>query len=251
MFTFYQVLFYSSSNNETTKIDPIHSYGYIWTIILYTLRALSFLPLPLCVFHLFGLVFYNVFPEKVNLKSSALTAPFICVRVVTRGDYPELVQRNVSRNIQTCLDCGLDRFVVEVVTDKEINLPNNPRLREVIVPDSYRTKTGARYKSRALQYALEEDVNLLSGDDWIVHLDEETLLTQNSVCGIINFVSDGKYNIGQGLITYANEEIINWITTLADSFRVGADLGAVRYSFKYFHKALFIFKVDSFIFFLS
>ena len=30
----------------------------------------------------------------------------------------------------------------------------------------------------------------------------------------------GKHEFGQGLITYANEEIVNWVTTLADSFRV-------------------------------
>ena len=44
-----------------------------------------------------------------------------------------------------------------------------------------RTKSGAMYKARALQYCLEDDVNILQENDWIVHLDEETLLTQNSV----------------------------------------------------------------------
>jgi egghead protein (zeste-white 4 protein) len=32
-------------------------------------------------------------------------------------------------------------------------------VREVVVPSAYRKKSGALYKSRALQYALEHDVN--------------------------------------------------------------------------------------------
>ena len=52
------------------------------------------------------------------------------------------------------------------------------RIQEIVVPSTYRSKTGALNKSRALQYCLEDDVNMLNDDDWIVHLDEETLLTE-------------------------------------------------------------------------
>lgn len=131
---------------------------------------------------------------------------------------------------------------MEVVTDKQINMPKNARIREIVVPQSYTTKSGCRYKSRALQYALEDDVNLLNDEDWIVHLDEETILTESSVRGILNFLFEGKHQIGQGLITYANEEVVNWVTTLADSFRVGADLGMLRFCLRKFHSALFLFK---------
>jgi egghead protein (zeste-white 4 protein) len=136
----------------------------------------------------------------------------------------------------------MEKFQIEVVTDKSINLPKHPRLVEVVVPSTYCTKTNAMYKARALQYALDNTSCQLSDDDWIVHLDEETILTDNSMRGILNFVFEGKYDIGQGLITYANEEVINWVTTLADSFRVGADMGMLRFCLKKFHKALFLFK---------
>ena len=53
----------------------------------------------------------------------------------------------------------------------------------------------------------EEDVNVLSDDDWIIHLDEETLLTEASVRGIINFICEGKHSFGQGLITYASNPV--------------------------------------------
>lgn len=161
---------------------------------------------------------------------------------MTRGDYADLVKSNVLRNMNTCLDTGLENFLIEVVTDKALNLANHRRIREVVVPKDYKTKSGALFKSRALQYCLEDSVNVLNNNDWIVHLDEETLLTENSVRGIINFVLDGKHPFGQGLITYANENVINWLTTLADSFRVSDDMGKLRLQFKMFHKPFFSWK---------
>lgn len=225
-----------------TLLDPWTVYGNTATVILYALRMLTLLTFPQVLFNFCGLVFYNAFPEKVVVNGSPLLAPFICIRIVTRGDFPDLVKANVIRNMNTCLDTGLENFLVEVVTDKGINLNTNRRIREIVVPKDYKTKSGALFKSRALQYCLEESVNILNNNDWIVHLDEETLLTENSVRGIINFVLDGKHPFGQGLITYANENIVNWLTTLADSFRVSDDMGKLRLQFKLFHKPLFSWK---------
>lgn len=70
-------------------------------------------------------------------------------------------------------------------------------LWQVVVPSSYRPKSGALFKARALQYCLEEDVNLLADTDWIVHLDEETLATEAAIRGILNFVIEGRHQFGQ------------------------------------------------------
>jgi egghead protein (zeste-white 4 protein) len=166
------------------------------------------------------------------------------IRVVTRGDYPQLVHQTVKRNIETCFKVGLENFLIEIVTDKSINLVDLPvnKVYEVLVPKEYQTKTGARYKARALQYALESNVNSLSNNDYIVHLDEETLLTENSVRGILNFICSNEYDIGQGLITYANGNIVNIWTTFADSARVGIDLGCLRFCLKKFNQPIFLFK---------
>jgi egghead protein (zeste-white 4 protein) len=83
---------------------------------------------------------------------------------------------------------------------------------------------------------------MLTNNDWIVHLDEETLLTESSVIGIINFIHDDKYPLGQGVITYANEEIVSWIATIADMVRVGIDYGILRFSLNFLHKPLFSWK---------
>jgi egghead protein (zeste-white 4 protein) len=229
-------------NPAQDVVDPIARYGYFGAAVLYLLRVASLLVLPQCVCNMLGLILFNAFREKVFLKGSPLLAPFICIRVVTKGDYPELVHGNVAKNIKTCIAAGMENFWVEVVTDRAVNLPSNPRSREVVVPTSYQTKTGALFKARALQYCLEDDVNVLRDEDWIVHLDEETLLTENAVHGVLNFCMEGKHQFGQGLITYANGDIINWITTLADSFRVADDMGKLRFQFYYFHKPLFGWK---------
>ena len=131
----------------------------------------------------------------------------------------DVLQENIDTNMKKCFEAGMENFIFEVVTDKAINLPPNPRVREVVVPTAYRTKSGAKFKARALQYCLEDDVNILQPTDWIVHLDEETLLTTNAICGILNFCEDGTHQFGQGVITYANGDIVNWLTTLSDSFR--------------------------------
>jgi egghead protein (zeste-white 4 protein) len=224
--------------------NPIEHYGLLVAIIIYLVRLLSLLPLPLVICHTCGLLLYNIYPDRPELHNSPLLGPKIRIRVVTRGDYPELVYTNVKRNLEICAKVGLDNFQIEIVTDKQLNIHGLPAsmVREVVVPPNYRTKSGALYKSRALQYALEPDVNQLSSDDYIVHLDEETLLTENSVRGILNFVTSNEYDIGQGLITYANETIVNHITTLADSMRVGVDLGCLRFCLKQFHRPPFLFK---------
>jgi beta-1,4-mannosyltransferase len=242
--TFFEVFSGGIKTKEESfvTINPWEEYGTPATILLYILRLLTLLTLPQVLFNFFGLIFYNAFPDKTTLKGSPLLAPFICIRVVTRGDFPDLVKTNVMRNMNTCLDTGLENFLIEIVTDKPLNMAKHRRVREIVVPKNYKTKTGALFKSRALQYCLEDSVNVLNNTDWIVHLDEETLLTENSVRGVINFVLDGKHPFGQGLITYANENVVNWLTTLADSFRVSDDMGKLRLQFKFFHKPFFSWK---------
>ncbi|XP_039745827.1 beta-1,4-mannosyltransferase egh [Pararge aegeria] len=229
-------------DKEKPYVDPWETYGIYGTLTLYILRLLTLLTIPQVLCNFGGLTLFNAFPGKVKLKGSPLLSPFICIRVVTRGDFPKLVRDNVTKNMNTCLDVGMENFMIEVVTDKAINLPKHRRVREVVVPAEYKTKTGALFKSRALQYCLEDKVNILADTDWIVHLDEETLLTENSVRGILNFVLDGQHQFGQGLITYANDHIVNWLTTLADSFRVADDMGKLRFQFYIFHKPLFSWK---------
>ncbi|XP_057335871.1 beta-1,4-mannosyltransferase egh-like [Microplitis mediator] len=213
-----------------------------FTILLNCIKLATLISLPHMLFNFLGLIMYDAFPGKVKLKGSPLLAPFINIRVVTRGDYPQLVKTSVKRNLKTCIDAGLKNFQIEVVTGKPIGLMSHRRIRELVVPSEYQTKTGALFKARKLQYCLEDGVNKLADHDWIVHLDEETLLTENSIHGILNFVHDGKHLFGQGLNTHPSENVVNWITAVADSFRVAEDMGKLRFQFRMFHRPLFNIK---------
>lgn len=68
-------------------------------LLLYALRIASLLVLPQCICNMLGLVLFNGFREKVKLKAAPLLAPLVCYRVVTRGDYPELVKVRFSSSI--------------------------------------------------------------------------------------------------------------------------------------------------------
>lgn len=70
----------------------IFRYGTVLTLILYLLRLSSLLVLPQCICNMLGLILFNGFKERVTLKTAPLLAPLICFRVVTKGDYPELVK---------------------------------------------------------------------------------------------------------------------------------------------------------------
>ena len=170
------------------------NYGSVEAYILYSLKILTFIGVPISILNAAGVLIFDIFPitDRISRRSAPLLEPFISFRVVTRGSFPDLVRHNVERNLRVCEDFGLDKFVIEVVTDTPILLPKNPKVREIVVPSNYRTSTGAKFKARALQYALEPDVNILNDDDWIVHLDEETIMTTSSLTGIFNFLHENK-----------------------------------------------------------
>jgi len=97
--------------------------------------------------------------------------------------------------------------------------------QEIVVPPSYCTTTGSKFKARALQYAI--DVSAAQEEDWVVHLDEETRFDVDTVRHCLSHcvaedrdIASGskRYgNIGQGPILYGRHEIIeNYVNTLAD-----------------------------------
>ena len=127
--------------------------------------------------------------------------------------------------------------------------------------------TKVKYKARALQYRLEQRTVRLSKDDeinrqnsdvWVLHLDEESIITPQAMVGIKDFIkkyslrkSDGA--IGQGEILYNSYNYgKNILTTSMDSARTGDDLGRFRFQYEVLNTAnnkisrtMFIFSKDS------
>ena len=179
-------------------------------------------------------------------------------RIVTRGLNPLLVQQNALQAI-TVLDACLPRsmYVVEVLTDNAIDVAAylqehfhpadgstamlETNFSEIVVPSSYQCESGAKYKARALHYAIIH--GQCRDQDWIIHLDEETRFTAETAQYCLQHclredrdLKSGKKthaNIGQGVIYYGcNRTFENYITTLADSARVADDYGKFRIQYE-------------------
>lgn len=76
--------------------------------------------------------------------------------------------------------------------------------RIVVVPSTYETPNDTRSKARALHYACElrrKEIGLNDGV-WIYHQDDETSVGEDTIMGICDLISAGKYNIGSGIIIY-------------------------------------------------
>ena len=253
-FVFRSLAATSSDRPSDSAAVPVAEHGFIPLAFLYVVRYAPFLvSLPFCLFNCLGLVLFNLFPPRPRrLQASALSGPAcLCFRVVSHGLFPRLVLENMERNLAVCSKAQLRNFRFELVTDLPlpVSLPETgSRVRHVLVPACYRTPAGTLFKARALQYCLEPEVDVLSSDDdWIVHLDEETLLTEDAVVGIVNFVSEGRHHFGQGVIMYnvthsKSSGVVNWLATLADSVRTGTDYGCLRFSLRVLHEAVFGWK---------
>lgn len=144
---------------EAPLKDPLDAYGPKLTFWLYAIKIMTLIPMPLTLTILITSTFYNnecssrrgLF-NNVPKSSSNYT---ICFRIVTRGDYAQMVRENVQASIDLLKRVGLKNFKIEVVCNKPIYLPKLPNTLELVVPESYTTKTGVKYKARSLQYALE------------------------------------------------------------------------------------------------
>ena len=184
-------------------IDESSSDIYISSQLCYGLMLFFFmLSAPQVMITLTGLIFLSPFHKKdIKPKFSSRDLPFICIRVVTRGTYPELVRKNVAKNIDVLKSCGIEKFIVEVATDQPLYIEKQLddyalNYKETVVPANYKSKFDTRKKARALQYCLEEGINTLSEEDYVVHLDEETLITTDAMKGIIKLQAMGFLIIG-------------------------------------------------------
>jgi len=216
------------------------------------MKWMIMLCLPNLILNTIGHLFWPVTwpmedPESLDdmINSGRMKNHRIHFRIVTRGLNPELVKDNAEELCRTLEKCGGEAFrkywVVEVSTDNPLQLSERTKepVVELLTPHEYRTSTGAKFKARALQWAIE---NSSARDlDWVVHLDEETAPQPDVIKNIFKHCmeqnekcerGEQQYgDIGQGSILYGCGEVENYLTTLADSLRVADDLGKFRFQF--------------------
>lgn len=195
--------------------NPIEIYGYFYSLTNYFFRTLSLiLILPISLYSIFGTLLcrkvYQSQTHHLDLDTK------LCIRVVTRGMFPELIKSNLEKHQNLLKSFEKLQYTYEIITDVLLGLDKNIECYEVVVPKDYETKSGAKFKGRALQYAIELNTSKLGDDDWVLHLDEESLLTKSSIEGIIEFMAKNKHPIGQGkrIILYSYLSIIFMLIVL-------------------------------------
>lgn len=207
---------------------------YVWWVIL--LRSFSLITLPNTIMILLGMSIPSlpVQPSKITDWTT-----IIVIRWTTRGIYPLLVRQVLEKTMNN-LKSYKNLIRLEIVTDNPIIsqeyinssfLCDEWEFQEMILPKSYHPKNGSMYKARALQYSVE--TSKCPDDCYILHVDEESVVTEDLYLGMRQFLSQyGKDKlIGQGIITYANaaSTIQSTFTHLMDSLRPGDDFARFRF----------------------
>lgn len=216
------LFFLASRDHQLNTFSMLLSYFWI-------------LPLPIALITLYGILRYGT--PKIPKQSIEVIQSKMIYRIVTRGFNHEAVWDTVK-----VLDKELHYFFettgniseIEVVSDNPLPLPDTlTRLKLILVPSEYKTTNDTRFKARALHFALTNSDAV--DEDFLVHLDEETRLTQHTLFAITHFLVKHKDNptvIGQGPIEYTRTLKNHFFQTLADSIRVADDLGRFRVQFK-------------------
>lgn len=157
----------------------------------------------------------------------------VSFRIVSRGQNAEALAETVAATRAAMAARPLFPYVIEVVTDQAVALPEGDDVVAIVVPSTYQAATGSKYKARALQYAI--GASDLPAEGWIMHLDEESHITTGVIGGIRDFIlacdAEGTPKVGQGCILYNRTLRTKWLLTLADNLRTGDDVS--RFYFQY------------------
>lgn len=160
----------------------------------------------------------------------------LIVAYVSRGNN-EIALRRAITATKLILETNAVKYRIEAITDMPVDVGADDYY---LVPTDYKTAHGAKYKARALHYATEQ--RPAAKNTWVLHLDEESVITEQLVHGVTNFfnTTESILTIGQGEIKYnAHNYGNNLLITSIDSIRTGDDLGRFRTQYKLFGKPLF------------
>jgi beta-1,4-mannosyltransferase len=151
---------------------------------------------------LFMRFYIHIARYRTKLVSKPLKEKFgtprLVFQVTTKGNIP-IVQNTVDRINAVCKDINYDKFELWVVTDVQEKFQN---CRTVIVPTQF--SCNALYKGRALQYAVElrREEGKNTKEISVFHLDDESLITKQTLCSVLTYLEGTPKPISEGLIIY-------------------------------------------------
>ncbi|RNA20495.1 beta-1-4-mannosyltransferase egh-like [Brachionus plicatilis] len=110
----------------------------------------------------------------------------------TKGDQPELLQKNVFNNIYTCLKLGFDKFQIEITSNRPI-MPSSPYIREKVAHSKNMNSTIPKTDSNLSDF--------IDDESWILLMNEDFILTEQVLCDIVNFSMIDKNCFAIGTVT--------------------------------------------------
>jgi beta-1,4-mannosyltransferase len=137
-----------------------------------------------------------------------------------------------------------DRFHVDVITEGTVDHTDLTRwleeigelgmpIRIVNVPVDYETPNGARFKTRANQFAMEarRAAGENTGRCYVYHLDDDTHIGKDTAASLAEFIElDGdRYFLAQGILTFPHDLTTSRFCRFADAIRPADDL--TRFAF--------------------
>lgn len=152
--------------------NPFEQHSFFHAFLLIIARISSLFAAPQAILCFLGLLLCEIGKKtRKYVQNEGEFAQKICVSVVTRGDYPDLVNYTLAANIDICEKVlGIPNcFIFQLLTERSICIDERIRdkVQVFLIPKQYRTKSGVLYKGRNLQYGLEQNLNLLADNDWL------------------------------------------------------------------------------------
>ena len=169
----------------------------------------------------------------VRDKKKARRVDNLYILTVTKGDNKEAVMRawNAHKHLEALDPC----VRVHVLTDEPHFFDN---INCFTCPKSFQTAR-SKYKARALEWYRQ--TMRYTEYDWVLHLDEESVIDDHSVMQTLDFIRyERQCTWGQGVILYNQYRYWkNWMFTVGDAIRVGDDLARFHLQYTYFHRPIF------------
>ncbi len=160
---------------------------------------------------LFGIpIYYTLAYEIIRYRKVIVKKTFVPInpkriifQITTIGNM-EIVQESIDNINRICKDVGYNNYNIDVVS--EVNERFDGAIT-ITVPQNYSTFNHAKYKTRALQYAVEQREKKAenTNDIWIYHLDDESMITEQGLLSILDHADNNREPIAEGLITYPNK----------------------------------------------
>jgi cellulose synthase/poly-beta-1,6-N-acetylglucosamine synthase-like glycosyltransferase len=147
----------------------------------------------------------------------------VIFQITSRGFNVDAVRRSVE-SLKYWARKYLKDYEIWLVTEPDALIDDIDGVKVIKVPSDFRTNNNTKFKARALEYARLLRKPYARDDVWVYFMDEESVVGEDTILGIIDFIENSRGEIGQGLIVYSNLYGKNLLASLADSIRSSGDV---------------------------